>query len=155
MRYFLALAVMLVGSISISCAQQKPEKFKFCRVEIIDGDFGYVADVDGTFVFKADEIILKSNNEKPDVVYVIIKEVAPQLDIASHKAWLVAHPEYPAVTIIVERGLKDGVMMVDSTGGTGFFFSVDRKDDLQPLPEKNKWFSFPRGGGDLKKIGNY
>ena len=149
--FFFIVVVLLCSAMVSSYAQEKRIKFKYCRVEILKGDEGYVIDNDGLIVFSHEMIVMKSNNENSDATFVIAKEVAPMIE--GHKAWLVYNSKSPLIPIILELGVGDGVKLsVVGTNDQSFFFAVEREGDLQELPEKNVWYAFPRKGGDLREI---
>ena len=155
MKYYLLLIVLVALVAMAFGRKEKPLKFKYCRVEVLYENEGAVVDAYGTIVFREDAIIMRSNNDGADVIFVIDKEVAPEIDHETHKAWLVYNTVAKDTPLILELGIGDGVKILEpETGMQSFFFAVEREKDLQPLPERNVWYQFPREGGDLQKIKN-
>lgn len=150
--YFFFIVVVLICSAMVSSfAQEKKVKFKYCRVEILRIDSGYVAHTDGVIIFEENLITMKSNNEEPDAIFSIAKEVAPERE--GHKAWLVFNAKVPNVPLVLELGEGDGVKLsLVGTKEQAFYFAKEREDELQKLPEENVWFAFPLNGGELREI---
>ena len=149
--YFLIVVVLLLLT-SAFTYKERETKFKYFRVEVNFKDGGLVADVNGVVIFREDVIIVRSNNDNPDGLFVIEKEVAPE--IAGHEAWLVYNTIDKDNYLIIELGVGEGVKISDlkpNSKDRVFFFAKEREGEFEPLPEKNAWYSFPSGGGDLKK----
>ena len=149
MKYLLFLVLLSIVGMSFTY-KEKPTKFKYCRVQVSYEDKGMVIDSYGIILIRKDAIIMRSNNEKSDAIFVIEKEVAPEVD--GHQAWLTYNTRYKDVSIIVEFGKGEGIKLTETvTGYSSFFFSSDREKDFDPLPERNVWYEYPKGGGDLRK----
>jgi len=150
MKYYLLLLIATMLVAMAFSYKEKPVRFNYCRVEVEYPTRGMVIDSYGTIVFREDAIIMRSNNKESDAIFVIEKEVAPELD--NHKAWLTYNTTDKEVPIIIELGEGDGVKLtIPNSEFKSFFFSVDREKELEPLDERNVWYEYPRGGGELKK----
>lgn len=129
--------------------QERDVKFKYCRVEVVMKDGGMVADVNGVIILTDRMIIIRSNNDKPDVLFNLQKEVSPEWE--GNDAWLANNTEFPDSPMIIEYGVGIGIKMIDlTTKDYSFFFAKEIEESLESLPEKNKWFIFPKGGGEIK-----
>ena len=149
MKYLLLLVLLSIVGMSFTY-KEKPTKFKYCRVQVTYEETGMVIDADGVMLFREDAIIMRSNNGNSDAIFVIEKEVAPEIE--THKAWLTYNTRDKDISIVVEYGQGEGVKLTEiTTGYTSFFFSAERKKDFEPLPESNVWYEYPKGGGELRK----
>lgn len=144
--------LLLIAIVTMAFSfQERDVRFKYCRVEVIYEDGGMVTHTSGVIRIKERVVIMVSNNEKPDVIFIIDREVAPERE--GHSAWLVYNHSFPDTPLILEYGEGQGVKIQDiETKAKSFFFDVGVEDQLPVLPEDNVWFVFPKGGGDLKRL---
>jgi hypothetical protein len=152
MKRIITLSLLLLVA-TISYSQRKVEKFKFFRMEVHMGDSGRVVDAKGLIKITEKVIVVVSNNDKPNTVFVLQKEVNPEIDEDNHQAWSAYNIDFPQTPLYIERGVGEAIRILDMENNIeAWYFSIDQEEYLDPLPEKNVWYRYSMDGSSLIKM---
>ena len=152
MKKIIMLSLLLLAA-TISYSQGTVEKFKFFRMEVHMGDSGMVVDAKGLIRLTEEAIVVVSNNDNPNTVFIIQKEMAPEIDEDNHHAWSAYNIDFPEIPLYIERGVGEAIRILDMENNIeAWYFSIDQEEYLDPLPKKNVWYKYSMDGSSLIKM---